>query len=351
MAGAKIINRNATNEGCAMDARTVASQVFLRKRDGLFKERPAIYILILLAVCAASFLYKLRTDNIFACPASGYTSDRYLSSCETGYGDYEHGAFWFDLEPAAEMSAASADVLFLGDSRMLRAFSTTATTSWFSSASVSFYLLGFYGFENSIFEGALLRKLKPRAEVYVISVGDFFQLFEAPIAKSIMHDSAARNLYNVKRDWQFVHRGICMKVPRICGNGLAVFRSRQTGMWYLETSRFKGRERQASYDQQINEREINDAIAIGRSFLSELPVKAECVILTVVPTVGTKLGVANAIASGLGKMLVVPQRLDGLQTFDGTHIDQASAERWSEAFFKTAGPQIQKCLAMHSSGQ
>ena len=94
------------------------------------------------------FLYQLRTDNIFACPASGYTSDRYLSNCGTSYGDYEHGAFWFDLEPAAEMSAASADVLFLGDSRMLLAFSTAATTKWFSSASASFYLLGFYAFRK-----------------------------------------------------------------------------------------------------------------------------------------------------------------------------------------------------------
>jgi hypothetical protein len=334
-----------------MDARTVSLQVSLRKPDGLFQERPAIYILILLAACAGSLLYKLRTDSIFTCPASGYTSDRYLSNCETSYGDYEHGAFWFDLEPAAEMSAASANALFLGDSRMLLAFSTAATTKWFSSASASFYLLGFYAFENSIFERALLRKLKPRAEVYVIPIGDFFQPFEAPIAKNIMHDGAARNLYNTKRNLQFVHKAICMKLPRICGNGLAVFRSRQTGMWYMETSKFKGRERQVSDDQQTDEREVKDAVAIGRTFLSELPVKTECIILTAVPTVGTKLSVANAIASGLGKKLVVPQHLDGLQTFDGTHLDQASAEHWSEAFFKTAGPQIQKCLATHTSGQ
>ena len=334
-----------------MDARAISSEVFLRRRDGLFKERPAIYILILLAVCAGSFIYQLRANNIFACPATGYTSDRYLSNCGTGYGDYEHGAFWFDLEPTAEMSAASADVLFLGDSRMVIGFSTAATTKWLSSASASFYLLGFYAFENSIFERALLRKLKPRAKVYVIPIGDFFQPFEAPIAKNIMHDSAARNLYDVKRNLQFAHKAICMKLPTICGNGFAVFRSRQTGMWYMETSRFKGRERQVSYDPQNHEGEINDAVAIGRTFLSELPVKTECVILTVVPTVGTKLSIANAIASGLGKTLVVPQHLDGLQTLDGTHLDRASAERWSEAFFKTAGPQIRNCLEMNTSGQ
>jgi len=350
-AEANIINRNAMNESCVMDARAVSSKAFLRKRDSLFKERPAIYILILLAACAASFLYQLRANNIFACPASGYTSDRYLSNCGAGYGDYEHGAFWFDLEPAAQTSASSADVLFLGDSRMVLAFSTPATTNWFSSASVSFYLLGFYAFENSIFERTLLHKLKPRAEVYVIPVGDFFQPFEAPIAKKMMHDGAARNLYYVKRNLQFVHEAICMKLPIICGNGLAVFRSRQTGMWYMDTSRFKGRERQVSYNQQIDDREINDAVAIGRTFLSELPVKTECVILTVVPTVDTKLSVANAIASGLGKKLVVPQYLDDLQTLDGIHLEPASAERWSEAFLKAAGPQIQKCVAMHTSAQ
>ena len=32
------------------------------------------------------------------------------------------------------------------------------------------------------------------------------------------------------------------------------------------------------------------------------------------------------------------------------HLDPASAERWSEAFFKTAGPQIRKCLEVRTHG-
>ena len=328
-------------------------QIFSRTRDFLLVARPTLYILIILGVLATSFLYKLRADNIFACQASGYSSDRYLERCDaTDYADYEHGAFWFDLEPAAEISAASADVLFLGDSRMQFAFSTAATAKWFSSASARYYLLGFFAFENSIFEGALLRKLKPRAEVYVIALGEFFEPSESSIAKIIMHDPAERTQYTVKRLLQFAHKTICMKLTKICGNSAVVFRSRQTGMSYMPpTSKFKGRERQVSYDQQVDERKIDDAIAIGRNFLSELPVNSECVILTVVPTVGTKLSFASAIASGLGKTLVVPEHLDGLQTFDGLHLDQVSAERWSEDFFKVAAPQIQKCLKVnHNAG-
>jgi hypothetical protein len=339
----------------AMDDAANRLQTVLRGRDGLFTARPTIYIVILLTALVAPVLYNLRTDGIFACPGTGYTSDRYLSVCNTkNYGDYDHGAFWFDLEPAAEMSAARADVLFLGNSQLQFAFSTVATAQWFSSASASYYLLGFIGYGNSIFTGGLLHKLKPRAEVYVINVLDygFFQRSETPYAIAV-HDDAARTRYEVKRLWQFVHKPICSKLAALCGHQVSVFRSRQTGAFYPSTyisrlSRMKVLP--VSYDQQIDQREIDEAVEIGRKFLSELPVKGECVILTAVPSADTKLGVANAIANGVGEMLVVPGHLDDLQTFDDAHLDQASAERWSKAFFETAGPQIQKCLGVTHHG-
>jgi hypothetical protein len=314
---------------------------------GFFRVRPTIYIMILLTAVVAPFLYKLRTESIFSCQAHGYDPDRFLTYCEAPtYSDYEHGAFWFDLEPAAQTSAANADVLFLGNSRVSFAFSTNATVKWFSSVSATYYLLGFIGFENSIFERALLHRLKPRAEVYVINIPEFFQPSEAPFAKAVLNDDAARIRYREKRLVQFVHKPICISLPIICGHALAIFQSRRTGMWYMpDRSMLKGRERPVSYDQQIDEREIDDAIAIGHTFLSELPVRPECVILTAVPAAGTRLNAANTIASGLGKRLVIPQHVDELQTLEGDHLDPASAERWSEAFFKAAGPQIQKCLA------
>ena len=330
-----------------MGVSAVPPQIVSERRDGLFTPRPTIYIVVvLLTAFVAPFLYKLRTDNIFACPATGYGSDRFLTQCEVpNYGDYEHGAFWFDLEPAAQMSAANADVLFLGNSRVQLGFSAAATAQWFASASASYFLLGFIHYDNSIFERALLHKLKPRAKVYVINVPDFFEKTEAPIAQMVLHDDAARTRYQIKRLLQIVHKPICMYLPKICGHVLVIFQSRQTGMWYIpEMNKFREHEHPVSYDQQIDRRETDDAIAVGRIFLSELPVRSECVILTAVPTVHTKLGTATAIADGLGKALVFPEHLGELQTLDGSHLDDVSAERWSDAFFKTAGPQIQKCL-------
>jgi hypothetical protein len=333
-----------------MDDQAVSSQLFSKTRAVLLTGRPTIYILILLGACVSSYLYKLRVDNIFSCQGSGYTSDTYLAYCDaTSYGDYDHGAFWFDLEPAADSSAASADILFLGNSRMQFAFSTAATALWLGSA--RYYLLGFLDFENSIFARALLEKLKPKAKIYVIAIDDFFEPSERPLAKIIMHAGEGRPRYEVKRFLQSVHAAICGKLTTICGNGVVVFRSREKGTFNMpQTSKFKGLARQVSYDEQIDGHAVDEAIAIGRVFLSELPVKSECVILTSIPTVGTKLRVANAIASGLEKTLTVPEHLDGLQTIEGVHLDHPSAERWSEIFFKSAGPEIQKCLEGHTGG-
>jgi len=98
-----------------------------------------------------------------------------------------------------------------------------------------------------------------------------------------------------------------------------------------------------SYDQTIDQAAAQNETEAAREFLSGLPVERDCVILTMIPYAGTKLGTANAIANALGMDLVIPQ-LDGLQTFDGSHLDQTSAERWSEAFLTAAGPRIRKCL-------
>src|SRR5712691_343616 len=99
----------------------------IRKACSAF--RPAFYITLVLGVVLATYAYKLRIEGIFACKADGYASDWYLSYCHNaGYGDYEHGAFWFGLEPPAQKFATSAEVLFLGDSRMQHAFSTVATS-------------------------------------------------------------------------------------------------------------------------------------------------------------------------------------------------------------------------------
>jgi len=310
---------------------------------GLLAGRPAIYAFIILTAAYVACAYQIRAQTIFSCPAGGYSADRYLAYCQgTSYADYEHGAFQFDLEPAARAFASEADVLFLGNSRLQLAFSTTATADWFSAASARYYLMGFLYYENVVFAEELLRTIRPRARVFVINVDDFFGRSESPPVKAIFHDPEARRKYEAKQLWQWIHKSICGAFALLCGTKFVVFRSRETGAYYREGVAPQ-KITPVSYDQIVSQNVVDSNIAAAIDFLSHFA-QGKCVILTNVPFVETNIGNANAIANGVGMKLVTPGFIEGLQTYDGYHLDQPSAERWSKAFFRAAGSEIRPCL-------
>ncbi len=260
-----------------------------KKREGLFAGRPAIYICVVLGAVLLAFTYKVRTYTIFACPADGYSSDRYIAYCNgAGYADYEHGALWFGLEPVAQDFARNADVLFL------------------------------------------------------INVDNFFEQSESPPMKTILHDPSARNRYETKRLWQHVHEPICKTFRGVCKNDYVIFRSRETGAYTKRTGREKIMP--VSYDEAVNQNVVVSNTVAAIDFLPHLSVERKCIILTNVPTVGTKIGNIKAIASALGADLMVPEIPTELKTYDGSHLDQPSAERWSQAFFQVASSRIRSCL-------
>jgi hypothetical protein len=312
-----------------------------------FSARPALYLAIVIVTILAAGLGKRGAEGIFACQAGLYTPNRYLAYCDApGYGDYDHGAIWFGLEPFVQQLAVDADVLFLGDSRMQFGFSTRATADWFSSVPARYYLWGFAYGENAVFAQALLNKLRPQARVYVINVDPFFERSMTAPAKIVLQNSGADLRYGLKRAWQWAHQGLCRGIPALCGDQYAIFRSRDTGAWSVSgAGDFKSSP--VSNLEVVNQDAVERYTAFGKEFMSRLPAKRDCVILTVIPTStrgsGTKSGTADAIATALELNLVAPV-LDGLQTFDGVHLDSSSAERWSRAFFETAAPQILKCL-------
>ena len=313
------------------------------KASGLFSVKPALYIIILtLSICGA-YAYKLRVDGIFACSTDGYISDRYLVDCNaSAYGDYDHGAFWFGLEPESQRAVTNAEVLFLGSSQLQFGFSTPATVGWFESLGVSYYLLGFTHTENVNFVDPLLEKLNPQARVYVINVDRFFHSRETPPVAEIFHGKGVGDRYARKQLWQSAHRSVCSLLPVICGNQLAIFRSRENGNWIL-TGSAGLKAADVSDGPATNQEEWDEFAAIGKKFISKLPIEHDCIILTIAPWPATRWAEATAIARALGLNLVAPN-LQGLATYDGSHLDLPSRERWATAFFDAAGPQIRQCL-------
>jgi hypothetical protein len=205
-------------------------------------------------------------------------------------------------------------------------------------------LMGFLYWENAVFTKDLLRKIRPKASVYVINDDQFFEQSESALASAVMHDQTAMYVYKAKAILQLVHKQICAGIGRICGHRHVVFRSRRTGALYAlydETSRLFGRP--VSYTQNFDPSEIVRELPSAVDFIDALPVKRECVILTRVPYMDTKSAATIALANELGVSFIAP-RLDGAPTWDASHLNHEGAERWSKAFLQAAAGQIRRCV-------
>lgn len=300
------------------------------------------YILLVLCAALAGYVYTLRTGGIFSCPAGGYGGDRYLAYCHAEqYGDYDHGAFWFALEPGIRDYVARAEVLFLGNSRVQFGFSGAATDAWMHALPARHFLLGFAYWENYTFERELVRRIGPRPAAYVINIDDFFETRETDVARSVMQNDSLRGHYRVKRIWQWPHRLLCSPLPALCGGNEAFFRSLSTG----EYQRFAADWERipVAYEQSVDRRMLADYTARASQFLDSLPVSRGCIVMTIVPSSHTRMGTARALAQALGVEFVAPE-LPDLTTFDRSHLNVDSAGRWSTAFFETAGPRIRRCV-------
>jgi hypothetical protein len=307
------------------------------------KARPSLYILILLLALAGSLTVKLRARGVFACPAS-YGATSYLSDCNAAaYGDYDHGAFWFGLEPEASLAVADAKVLFLGNSRVQFALSTPSTAQWFADAGISFYLLGLSHSETVTYFAPLLPKIGPRAHVFVVNVDRFFDDRISPPTAQILQGRDIGARYREKQSWQTLHKPLCSALAFICGNEMAVYRARGDGTWRTSGT-LPAAGRAVSEGEPSNVERWPEYVSLAKKFMAQLDTQPQCVLLTLVPTVQTKRAEAQAIADALGLPLIAP-RIDDLKTFDGSHLDPASANRWSAAFLEIAGSRIRECAA------
>lgn len=309
---------------------------------------PGLYFGVVLVVMAAAFAYHMRDAGIFACPAAGYGDDRYLGYCQgSAYGDYDHGALWFGLEPEARAAAAAADVVFVGNSRLQFGLSTEALADWFEGAGASYYLLGFSHNENALFTAPLLADLQPAARAYVISVDKFFFDRPSSVAQEIQHGSPdTRGRYVGKRNWQGVHRAVCGTLPALCGGQVSYFRDIATGAWIMD-----GKEgivpEPIKFDRPVYDKASLETmpamIESAKAFVAGLDVDPACVILTYIPSTQNNRILADELAAALGQEIIAPQG-EGLVTIDGSHLQPESAETWSAAFMAAAGPRLQQCL-------
>jgi hypothetical protein len=309
----------------------------------VFAPQPAIYLGLIIVAIVAFAAYGFRNGSLFGCQPPVDEKKEFVAYCGAkDYGDYDHGAFWFDLEPAAVSAAAGSETLFIGNSRMQFALSSETTRARFAASGHSYYLLGFAFDGNYNFFGPLLQRVRPGARAYVVNLDLFFEPEASQVARAVMHGPDAASRYGRKRALQRAHFIGCTWLHALCGRDLAFYRAYDTGSWRFSGGR-KFPAAQVSYDGQVDAGTLAAYLEVARQYLDALPVAPECQVLTMVATAATPLGTARELARLLDRPFIAPQP-GHLMTFDGSHLDQESADLWTAAFLDEAMPRITACL-------
>ncbi|MEQ1776589.1 MAG: hypothetical protein ABL891_22625, partial [Burkholderiales bacterium] len=296
----------------------------------------------------------LGTGKIAGCRANHYSDDSYLAYCASkGYGDYEHGAFYFDMEPAARDALRRAAVVFLGNSIPQFAFSTTSTAEIFRTNGVRYYLLGFAYFETVDFAQMLARRLPLRPRVAVLNADKYFwsQKVSAPSAALQANLLSTRFDYAEKAMWQSIHARICGSLlanARFCGQTLSIFRSRGNGAWVgLSDWGLPSRPlAQSPSGHAITETENLQRAERASRLAAALQIPAHCLVITTIPNDETEKDAGMRLATLTGATYIAPA-IEKLATLDGIHLDALSAESWSRAFVRELLEKTAGCVSSH----
>jgi hypothetical protein len=316
------------------------------------KRRWKAYVAILAATAFVSVLVTsvaITTFDNFACRTKRTGPDDFLAYCRSlRYGDYEHGALYYGLEPKARESIRAAQVLFLGNSRLQAAFAANATREYFRARGIRYFVMGFGYGDIMPFEQPVMERSGASPKVIVINADPFFvgpYLLSEPAKEAI--EGGPKYLWRLmqKMAFQRVHRIICRSVPLCPESEPSIFRSATDGQWNWIGPYFE--EREVPIDQN-NEHLPQDVIyfakIIGETFLNRIGLDRRCVVFTGIPANGPNLTeAAEVLATALHTRFLAP-KIDGLATVDGGHFNSRSAELWSAAFVEALTPIVNECL-------
>jgi hypothetical protein len=304
----------------------------------------------LVVTIISAILVKFVVTNSVGCNASGGEGE-FMAYCDVRtHGHYDHAAYLFNLEEGLANRVRQANLLFLGSSRTQFAFSTTSLTNFVRSHPVVRpYLLGFGYGEQGRFSAAVIDRIKPKPALVVINADPFFTSEPSPHARQLLSSMGLEeNNARIKKFWHQITEAACGgNLPiignLICGSHPTVYRSVQDGRWIFPNESLALTPVSNLTQTSSDDADISSFTSNAEAFISRLHIDRKCIVITYVPTSKGKPFIAQGIASRLGTPFIAPQ-LASLSTFDGSHLDTASSERWSKAFLTELEPILKSCL-------
>ncbi|MGB0867917.1 MAG: hypothetical protein ACPGSC_15505 [Granulosicoccaceae bacterium] len=304
-------------------------------------------------ILASAVIYVMARSDLFPwigpCNAQGYSEDHYLAYCEYGrYGDFEHGALLYSMEPGVVDQVKKSDVLFLGNSRAQYAFSTQASIAAMDASGTSWYAMGFGFGARSDMPEAMIKKHRLKPKLVVINADPFFSKSAAGLSGKVLAGGDAFIAeYEKKRKLQDIHPGLCERFGQgpwskfTCGDKPTLFRARSNGTWVVKYYRPDQHIPVVYSDSHLMDK-LDDTVAAAEQFFANTGIDRSCVVLTTTPQNPTPVNMTRELAKQLDVAFIFPE-LEDLWTIDASHLDVPSAERWSAEFMRQLAPHVERC--------
>jgi hypothetical protein len=273
--------------------------------------------------------------------------DHYLAHDRGGHVD--HHILYFGTDAESLDNLKRAEVLFLGNSRLMFALQARVLQPHFSARGVPYFVLGFGFNEGDAFPLAIIERFDLRPRLVVVNVDGFFGEGLSEWAQQVVRDTpfATRKLRWEAEASHEARRVIHRVVPNWLnlfgrpgfneGREFIAYRSRLDGTWVV-----------SPWPEAATpvEPPPPDAPAPGRveiasavRFAATLAARGARVLLTSVPA-PTRRGAGPVHYASLLQVPLVTPSVAGLTTYDGSHLTPTSALAWARAFVSALDPHL-----------
>lgn len=190
-------------------------------------------------------------------------------------GHVDHHVLYHGIDEVSLARMREADVLFLGNSRLMFALPGDVLRRFFEARGLSYYVLGFGHEEQDDFPLHIIRRFDLRPSLVVVNADGFFAADQSAWAEQVTRESAfdawklqleAEAAHRVRR---VLHRFVPHYVDaRKAEREFVIFRSRDDGTWFVATDFGEG----SAFAWPSNDRRQPDdgALAAALAFEREI---------------------------------------------------------------------------------
>lgn len=319
------------------------------------RDRTAVRAILLglatLACCvlAGWGLWKfttLRRFDLDIATARPAPPDHYLAHDRGGHVD--HHVLLHGLDEDALRHLRAADVLLMGNSRLMFALRGDALRRYFTARGLRPFALGFGHEEQHRFPQEVMTRHGLRPKVVLVNADNFFGGVTSAWGERVLADTTF-DAYKTAFEANASHalrRALHRVVPHlpdiVAGEReFVIYRAERDGTWFIATEFGEGSRMRSFYQGRDIVRPHN--LELARAFKEAVEAAGARLVFVLVPAPDVSLSHARQLADMIDVPLVAPE-VDGLRTMDGSHLTDESAERYAAVFFQHLDPVLDAIL-------